>query len=238
MKAIHFAALLGAGALVASAWGSSPSDEPSPAHKPTNPGSAKGRAELERLLGLLPLDATQRTFLLFVAAGESGFKILATNDSPGEAAAAGDIYDNQSAHFESCGYPRSAWTWGSAGWFGLLVPVGLWNLRKTPFACWDPRTYLYDPAQSITAAIANGRALQNWQGFKSNPTVGNLRRGWGWPSAMGPNTPGPEKRAAYEARLVASGVAPPSFLDVEVPTFPSDSQGIYATLTNAIGVAA
>ena len=199
------------------------------------PKKSKGREELDRLLQLAPLDHTQRQFFRFVAWGESRWKSGALNDTPSEAKAAARSYERHADYYSTCGYPRASWVYGSAGWFQILAPVGLWQIRKTEFACaWDPATYLFDPAKSLTVAIELARNLQGWAGFKANPTVGNLRRGWGWPAKMGSGVPGPDKRAKYAAQLRKSGVAKESFLDTPIARMPGDPASIYRVLAGAV----
>lgn len=187
-----------------------------------------GRQELDAQLGKLSniLDETQRDFLVLVARGESGFSSAAKNDSTGEAKAAGVAYDRHADLFGTCPYPRSAWSFGSGGWFGMLPANGAYHLRET-FPCLDP-IYVFDPAMSIVAAIAFARALQGWDAFQANPTVAALRAGWGNPGWMA--SPPPDKVVKWRGHATSSGL-PADFLERTIKRFPSNSAAIYAALT-------
>lgn len=189
---------------------------------------SKGRNTLAALLARAPLDETQRGFLILTAYGESRWSSGAANRSASEAAAAGRAYDRHADFFrDRCG-PRSGYAWGSGGWFGLLPANPLWILRNSGLACW-PGSYVFDPVASIVAALAFGRQLQGWSGFQTNPTVINLRIGWGNPSAMGePHDPAKVAKFVEHARKAGLGE---TFLLRPVNRFPGNYAAIFAALS-------
>jgi hypothetical protein len=212
-------------------------------------GTTIGKKQLWAMLESLPqLDDVQRKFLILVARGESGWNPLVglgdpslfpagtkpnTKASAGaqenEARAARVAFERHAADFEACGIGHSEqdFGFGSGGWFGMLPANGIWQLRDTPFRCWPPAA-VFDPARALTMAIAFARGLQGWDGFKANPTVYNLRAGWGIPTSMGNNVAA-ERIAKYRKHAQESGL-PSSFVDETIAHFPGDYVGIYQTL--------
>jgi hypothetical protein len=192
---------------------------------------SRGRNALAAMLAAAPgLDQTQRDFLIFVAYGESRWSSGAANKSASEARAAGVAYDRHADFFKAeCPEPRVGYVWGSGGWFGMLPANGVWLLRNS-LPCW-PGSYVFDPAASITAAIAFARALQGWEGFKANPTVANLRIGWGNPSAMS-KPHDPAKIAKFREHARKAGFDE-TFILRPVKRFPGNFAAIFAALSEA-----
>lgn len=213
--------------------------------------SNAGKRELWAMLESLPmLDDVQRKFLILVARGESGWNPLVGLGDPalfppgtkpntkasaaaqeGEARAARVAYDRHADYFAGCDAgERAAYSFGSGGWFGMLPANGLWQLRDTPLGCWPPRA-VFEPARAITMAVAFARALQGWDGFQANPTVGNLRAGWGLPTSMGTNVAA-DRLAKYRRHARESGL-PESFIDEPIARFAGDSLAVFQALLAA-----
>lgn len=213
--------------------------------------SNAGKRELWAMLESLPmLDDVQRKFLILVARGESGWNPLVGLGDPslfppgtkpntkasakaqeGEARAARVAYDRHAAYFEACDAgDRAAYSFGSGGWFGMLPANGLWQLRDTPLACWPPRA-VFEPVRALVMGLAFARGLQGWDGFKANPTVGNLRAGWGLPTSMGTDIAA-DRLAKYRRHARESGL-PESFIDEPIARYPGDYLAIFRTLANA-----
>lgn len=204
-----------------------------------------GQRRLRELLQLLPLDDTQRSALVLVARGESGFNPLVGLGIPAlfppgtqpnlkasaklqaaEARAARRLYQRNAGLFAACGHPADAYSFGSGGWCGLLPASGLAQLAGTPLVCWAPSS-IFDERRGLLLAVLYARALQGWAGFKKIPTVATLRRGWGLPSAMG--EPIPEKKRAKFQRH-ANEIGEPQLLDREVKRFPGDPLALWQAL--------
>ena len=211
-------------ALALSGDGGSGSDAPG------NPVTmSRGKNTLAQLLARTSLDETQRNFLILTAYGESRWSSGAANKSITEAAASGRAYDRHADYFAAnCPEPRSGYVWGSGGWFGLLPPNPLWILRASGLKCW-PGAYVFDPVASIVAAIAFARQLQGWTGFKANPTVLNLRIGWGRPTAMSePHDPAKVAKFREHARKAGFDEL---FLLRPIKRFPGNYAEIFAALS-------
>jgi len=130
------------------------------------------------------------------------------NHGEGEAVAAGRAYDRNADQYAGC-WPRSVYTWGSGGWFGILPANGLEVFDDTAWVCLHPWT-VTDPAISLVMAIGMARRLMGWDSFDG--TVLSLRVGWGDPSSMGDADVLAAKRPAYAADAKAAGLSV-TFLD-------------------------
>jgi hypothetical protein len=177
------------------------------------PDSA-GLDQLRQLLARTGLSQDWQTFFQAVAGGESNWNNrvgLGPNDHAGrppflnaskasagmqsaEARAALRAYENRQSLFASCDWPAARYTFGSAGWFGLLPAYGLYAFRGTPLVCADPWDTA-DPAVSVVMAIDFARrTMQN-----RNPTSWlALRTGWGWPART--NDPTQQARVMNKTR--------------------------------------
>lgn len=217
--------LVGLGlATVAVASSSGTSDGGTTPPPPLGGGSMTRKQRLYAQLESLPmLDEDQRLFLMLVAYGESGFSPTAHNKSGGEVSASERAFDRIADRFAACGRPKSAYTIGSGGRFGRLVPYYCNDLRDV-VPCIDPQT-IFDGVHDIASAIATAHALQgyaSWQG-----TVVSLRAGWATPGWMdAPPASKVEKwtRHANEVHL------PAGFINKTLARFPSDLAAVLHAL--------
>lgn len=223
-------AALGLAAAMAGGGGSAPK------------GTAISRAgfkKIRELASLSGLSEDWQNFFIFVAYGESGGNNLVglgnpalyppwtvtnrrwiekgrpalTNAQRNEAKAAARGYDN--APQIQC-WDRTAYVFGSGGWFGFLPSTALSNVKNSPLRCQHPYT-IFDPGASMVYAMAFARNLQGWEQWQNGPrTVLSLRAGWGWPAKMGDAAYLTAKRAKYAKQLNKIGL-PASFLDKKLP---------------------
>ncbi len=184
-----------------------------------------GRAELERLLAESGLPNAWQQFLVFVAAGESGFHSTALNDTPGEAKASKRGYDRNAGRLAACGNPPSWYAVGSGGWFGMLYAYAPFNLPDE-YRCMNPADIVHDPVLSIAAAVSFARYLK---GVSNSDTVVSMRAGWGWPAKANDATRLAGRRPVYVKRATKLGW-PPSYVDSVLPAVGIDAAGVIANL--------
>ena len=201
---------------------------------------SEGQALMREMFFELGLDPMWSMFFEATALNESGFNNLRGLGIPSEfpswaspnegasfqtqqneADAAKRAYDRNKDKLAECGWPASRYTFGSGGWFALLPANAVMQARGTSLKCVDPWD-VFDPATSVVLAIGMARNLQNWNNFKSVPTFGNLRLGWGNPSRMGKADKLREAKAkskGFAARLGELGFDP-AYFDAPVTPMP------------------
>lgn len=155
---------------------------------PERPASREGQEELRSYLETLHEAGALPGFRIFaeaVARRESGFNSQAKNTSPTEAAAAARLFDGARSRGHFADNPhvgdRSAWTFGSGGWFGFLPSTGLaQGGHEGPWQQAHPST-IFDPIESTAMAAAYAAAIiRNY--FDRLPASERnwlaVRRGW------------------------------------------------------------
>lgn len=211
---------LGVGVLASSSGESSTTPTPTP----TPSGTMTRKQRLYAQLESLPmLDEDQRLFLMLVAYGESGFSPTAHNKSGGEVSASERAFDRIADRFAACGRPKSAYTIGSGGRFGRLVPYFCNDLRSV-VPCIDPQS-IFDGVHDIASAIATAHALQgyaSWQG-----TVVSLRAGWATPGWM--DAPPASKVEKWTRHANEVGL-PAGFVNRSLARFPDDLAAVLHAL--------
>jgi hypothetical protein len=216
--------LLLAGLALLFAGGGGDSDSPS------SPGSGGGggddvgpgtnKQKLWAQLRSTPeLTETQRYFMMLTAAGESNFNPKAHNDSESEVQASRNAFKGALAtKLRACGFPDGAWTIGSGGRFGRLVPYFGDDWDDLYNECIDPKKLFVSPYDLISA-LKNARALQEHDAFRAKPTVGTLRLGWYGPGAMkAPQDP--ERLEKYRRKAIEESL-PSGIVDAHIENFPS-----------------
>lgn len=196
-----------------------------------------GQEELRYLMEWAFLDPQWMAFLECQAKRESGFnnfrglglpelfpewaKPTDTNfqTQQNEADAAAKGYE-RNKYLHDCPWPRSRYVFGSGGWFGLLPATGVAVFRNTRYACIDPWS-VFDPPASLVMAMGYADGLQNWKGFKKEPTWLNLRVGWGNPSKMGNPSSMANVESKFGDRLESLGY-PRSLMYNTVTPLPAD----------------
>ena len=93
------------------------------------------------------------------------------------------IRERNRERFAGCGYPASAYTFGSGGWFGMLPANALAQLGDA-HRCMPPSS-VFDPRVSMAMAVGFARGLMRWKAYERMPTWLNLRAMWGWPAKGG-----------------------------------------------------
>jgi hypothetical protein len=185
-------------------------------------------------LEALPLTPTQRYFLMLTAYGESGYNPHAHNDSQGETAASLEALANNPTlanRLAACG---GNWGIGSGGLFGRLLPYFGDDMLDIFGSCSYVRpSNVFDSNLAILSAIRNAHRLQAHEGFKVEPTVGNLRLGWASPTWLGYLTKHADHIAKYREQA-AHEKLPFGIVDATIEDFPNDYQTLYATLVNTV----
>ncbi len=218
--------------------------------------SQEGIADLKELARAANLPEEYVGFLMLVAIGESRgnnlvglgnpaqmppwtktHKTWLAKDRPArssrqrnEANAARRSYDRQRRRWLPDCWPESGYTFGSGGWFGQIPGNALAGFRGTDLECQHPFS-VFDPATSVVMAIAMIKRLRGWSGFREDPTILNLRVGWGNPGSMGNASILASKRAGFVEDAQEVGL-PASFLDERLPVL-SDFDPV--TLLIALG---
>lgn len=200
--------------------------------------SSAGLDELDAAMAAAGLPDDWQVFLAATAYGESRWHsdvALGPNNHPGrppwlrqsragaklqqaEAKAAAGAYDHNRAKFASSPFPEAHYTFGSAGYFGMLPAYGIINgFRATPevIARIDPWD-IADPAVAVVMAVGFARGLMAWKQFaQGGGTWLTLRVGWGRPASMKGARRNARVRKIFAAHLHELGVDP-SFMDRRV----------------------
>jgi len=166
-------------------------------------------------------------FFAFVAWRESKGNPAARNSSETEAEKAAESYDRNVHRLGECGHPRSAYVFGSGGWFGFLPAVGLTQLGPE-YRCLPPSS-VFEPRVAVAMAVGFARGLMRWKRFQEVPTWLNLRLMWGSPSDGGDAEALRLARDKYEADSQDVGLDP-EWLDEEPPPLPTTAAEILARL--------
>lgn len=215
-------AILLAGGALLFAVVSRPKIKPEP-----EPGDNLTRQQRLRsiLAGVQELDDTQRAFLLITARGESNFNPLAHNGTDSEVAACARAVANDKtgivARTLACGVPTADLITGSWGLFQRLAPY----LANDAFEVFgDDGCTLANPTRTsvafqIASALETAGDLQRYNGWRANPTLGNLRLGWAAPGLMGYMQRN-EKRIARYRRHARDIGYPASIIDAALAPFP------------------
>lgn len=188
-----------------------------PRRAPEVPPS-QGRAAVEAAMRNAGVSDPWVLWGIWVAKGESNWKITANNHSEGERDAAGDLFDRLVAQGRwPCPVDKARYRIGSGGWFGQLAPLTSYHLIKagvSPSVACDPKTAWRTPALGVTAH------LQQVQGtiplLPPGGTFLQLRALYGLPTRDPAAVDTPERRAQYSKTLKSAGIDP-SFLDEQVP---------------------
>lgn len=110
-------------------------------------------------------------------------------------------------------WPENSWTFGSGGLFGLIpASTIVGTYEKTPLIndrkVADPWT-VFEPDHAVFLAIDYTRRLMKWAGYKSDPTWGNVYKGWKQPSNMGKDNDTTRRSVeAFRSALIAIGANP------------------------------
>lgn len=187
------------------------------------------KQDLIRYLSAAGLDPAWRDFFVFVAAGESGFRTTARNDSSSEARAAARGYRKNKDRLSVCGHPAVLYSWGSGGWFGMLPTTAIFSLPRG-LRCHDPVTAVFDPSLSVAAAVGMARSLSQRPHYRG--TVLSMRAGWGWPAKIGDPERLRERRPVYVLRAEKLGL-PASYVDSALPPLSLTSQDALNGLARA-----
>ncbi|MCH9686029.1 MAG: hypothetical protein K0V04_31630 [Deltaproteobacteria bacterium] len=156
-------------------------------------------------------------FFALVAWRESKGNPNAVNDSALEAGHATTAFERNRARYAGCGHPDSAYTFGSAGWFGILPANGLVQLGEA-FECLPPDS-MFNPRIALAIAVGFARGLMNWDGFRHVPTWLNLRAMWGLPAKGGDSPRLAAVRSPFSEDAADVGL-PASWLDQRPPPLP------------------
>jgi hypothetical protein len=214
------------------------------------PANHEGLARLRALALEAGLDVDWALFLAVVAHHESGWNNLVGLGDPlkfppwarpnlkasasaqrAEASAAAAAYERNLERYRGCEHPRSHYTFGSGGWFGLLPANALKAFWGTELQCISPFA-VFEPEASVVLATDYARRLRAYEGFKRLSTWRNLNRGWASPSAMGQPRSGTDAR--FDRALSALGV-PRSWGDRNVTALPQGwaADDVYRRLKGA-----
>lgn len=193
-----------------------------------------------RLETISELDNTQRYFLTLVAQRESNYNPAAHNGSITERARALEGFNKNaslSAKVQGCGFSPASLASGSWGLFQRLAPYwvdDMFDIFGTGVACTyvDQSREVSNMNLQIVSAIKSARALQQRNGWKAYPTVGNLRLGWWSPTQMGYISKHAERIERYRADARKASL-PEGIVDATIREFPNDYKGIYDRLGGA-----
>lgn len=190
-----------------------------------------------KLESIPQLTRTQRYFLMLTAYGEGRYSPLAHNGSASERAAAVRATENNPAlvlRAQRCGVNVAALQTGSWGTFQRLAPYLSNDAYEIfgesgmcPYA--DPTRMVHDLDFQIASAIETARDLQQYAGWKSYPTVGNLRLGWAAPALMGYISANKARLDKYRAQAAQESF-PAGIVDAPIEPFPSNVAQIYLAL--------
>ncbi len=190
------------------------------------PPSTGGMAKIHEMAAEAGVPDDIATFLTIIAHRESGGNHnvgLGPNDHPGrpptmrrsrgkasaqqnEARAARAAYKRLSKKHDFS-FDRDRWTFGSAGYFGMLIPYVGAQLGYDV----DP-WLVVTPAGSFASGVAFLRGLMGFAGFRKHPTFLALYTGWGVPGRMASLAKIEKRRKSMDRRMRALGISP-SFAD-------------------------
>jgi hypothetical protein len=197
-----------------------------------------GQEELRYLAEWAFLDEEWMAFLEATAAGESGFNNLvglgnpalfpdwaspntkASSNLQANEAKAAEVAYGRNDYLKNCSWPRSRYTFGSGGWFGLLPANAVAAFKGTRYECIDPWS-VFDPVSSLVEIVDYCRRIMRWDNFKAKPTWLNLRVGIGNPSNMNKSDIMAEKTVSFGDRVQELGY-PASFIHRQVTPLPPD----------------
>lgn len=194
---------------------------------------AAGQEDIRYLGEWAFLDEEWLIFLETVAWNESKFDNLVgrgrsngapdwaqINEDSREVNAAQLGYDRNS-YLKDCPWPAARYTFGSGGWFGLVVASGVVAFRGTRYECIDPWA-VFDPAPSLVMAVEYARRIMRYDAFNKQPTWLNLRQGWGNPADMGDASALASMEERFGNKLVELGY-PANFMYRNVTQLPVDN---------------
>jgi len=215
----------------------------------------EGQAMIRWMAEALGLDPAWSVFFEATALNESGFNPLRGLGKPSlfppwaqpskgasvfsqnnEAKAAVTAYNRNKKTLQKCPWPKTRYTFGSGGLFGILPPNGVMQFRGTEVICIDPWS-VFDWGPSLVMAIEMARGLMRRSNFKKLPVYGNLRIGWGVPSKMSNPTAvqnGRTKDRRYADRLSELGYSPTLWDEPVQPLPPEDPVGMLNYLDSII----
>lgn len=198
--------------------------------RPSGASSGQGAQRVAAVRGLAAeagLPAAWGDFFALVAWRESKGNTEAINDSSGEAEAAETAYERNRERYRGCGFPESAYTWGSGGWFGILPANGLAQLGDE-LRCLPPSS-VFEPRAALAMAVGFARGLMRWDGYAKVPTWLNLRAMWGWPAKGGNAAYLAKARPEFADDAKAVGL-PASWLEGRPPPLPVTGAEVLARL--------
>jgi hypothetical protein len=216
---------------------------------------SEGAAQIANLGGAAGLDSDWIKFFQATANNESGFtsnvvlgdpnhypvgsKASGATSSigPGEAAASRTAYARaaEQGRFTGCPWPKSFYTYGSGGWFGMIVSNAWAAYDDTSLRCRHP-WYMLHPVDQIVTAIEIARRLKGWKTFKAQPTWLNLRVGWASPSGMNKSSVVATQRSRFSEDVQAVGL-PVSWMDKKVTALPGKNvEGLWEHLMSYSGM--
>lgn len=185
------------------------------------------KQQLWAMLEALPmLSDDQRLYIVLVAHGETAATYLPTahNDTPDEVAASERAWDSNpqlAQRLEKTGHPRAAWTIGSGGYGGRLVPYYGDDMLDAGLPC--APAGVFEPRTSLISSIVTAHKLQRLPAWRrSARRVANLRAGYyGLAYIVAP----PIERVKKYSRHAAAALLPTGFVDRPLDEFPGPSQG-------------
>lgn len=200
---------------------------------------SQGAAQIANLGSAAGLDSDWVKFFQATANNESGFTSnvvlgdpnhypigskasgATASVGPGEAAASRTAYKRaeEQGRFTGCPWPKTMYTYGAGGWFGMMVSNAWAAYDDTSLRCRHP-WYMLHPVDQIVTAIEIARRLKGWSSFKAQPTWLNLRVGWASPSGMNKPSVLAEQRRRFSEDVQVVGL-PVSWMDQKVTQLPS-----------------
>lgn len=230
---LGFAGLIAAGKLIDSA--SASSDDGGGGGGNPNDTTRSNRQQLWDALMLLPLDDTQRLFLMLTAYGESRYDPRARNDSASEVLASAKASSNNpdiATRAAACGVPEARLRTGSWGRFQRLAPYlsnDAYEIFGQAAMCGNADPTASTADFQIASALETAGDLQQYNGWKANPTVGNLRLGWAAPALMGYLSKNKAKLDKYRRHAKEDGL-PAGLVERVIAPFPRNVAAMYAML--------
>lgn len=232
---LGFTLALGAGLVAAFASRGTTDDD---GEEPMGPIGMSRKVRIWAMLESIDqLTPTQRYFLMLVAKGEGNYSPSAHNGSASERQASLEAANANPTIVQralACGVPFDHLTSGSWTTFQLLAPYVAGTVFEVfgnagcPYA--DPHKVVGNLQLQLAIAIEHARDLQSYDGFKAEPTVGNLRLGWGIPGSMGKDTPYNRERLERYRNVAQGEKFPAGIVDTTITRFPTNPAQIYSEL--------